>query len=58
MAASTEASPNPNTAVQWCGRCLHADEVLIRIDLDEIGEPDDTPTLAMVCLGCEAIRWI
>jgi hypothetical protein len=38
--------------------CGHTNEVLVRIDLDEIGEPDDTPTRAMVCLGCEAVRWV
>jgi hypothetical protein len=37
--------------------CYHDSTVMMRFDADELGEWDDIPSRAIVCLGCEAVRW-
>jgi len=49
------ASAEPTVAEAACD---HSNEVAMRIDPDEIGEPDFIPTRAVVCIGCEAVRWL
>jgi hypothetical protein len=38
-------------------QCYHDNTVMMRFDADELGEWDDIPSRAIVCLGCEAVRW-